>query len=58
MTKDDILNSCFKYSNMKDTEIINLSYDNVELYEITMTNEQIENTQFINTDKTVISEPQ
>ena len=43
---------------MKDTEIINLSYNNVELYEITMTDEQIENTQFINTDKTVISEPQ
>ena len=43
---------------MKDSKIINLSCENVELCDITMTGEQIENTQFINTDKTIISEPQ
>ena len=53
----NIHNSSFKYANTKDNEIVNLSYDNVELYKITMTNEQIENTKFINTDKTIISEP-
>ena len=43
---------------MKDSKIINLNCENVELSEITMTGEQIENTQFVNTDKTVISKPQ
>ena len=53
-----IHNSCFKHTNTADTKIINLSCENVELYKITMTDEQIENTQFVNTDKTVISKPQ
>lgn len=53
-----IHNSNFKYTNMKDAEIINLSCENVKLCDITMTSEQIENTQFVNTDKTVISKPQ
>ena len=50
-----IHNSNFKYTNMKETEIVNLTYENVELCDIKMTCEQIENTQFVNTDKTVIS---